>query len=343
MTVKVAIAGCTGYAGGELLRLLAQHPEVEVGALTGRSSAGDRLVQHHPQLSAYADRIVEPTELATLRGHDVVFLALPHGASGPLAAELSQDTLVIDAGADFRLESSQEWQAFYGSPHAGTWPYGMPELPGQREVLAQTRRVAVPGCFPTTATLALLPAVTARLVTGEDVVIVAPTAPSGAGKAAKAHLMASELLGSATAYGVGGGHRHNPEIRQNLRRLGAAEPTVSFTPVLVPMSRGILATCTAPLASPTTADQVRQAYLEAYADEPFVQLLPEGQWPQTQSALGSNMCQVQVTVDEAAGRLVAIAALDNLTKGTSGAAIQCMNLALGLPETTGLHGQGVAP
>jgi N-acetyl-gamma-glutamyl-phosphate reductase len=343
MTVRIAVAGCTGYAGGELLRLLLQHPEVSIGSLTAKSSAGSKLIEHHPHLLPLADVEVLDTTAEHLSGHDVVFLALPHGTSAAVAEQLGDEVLVIDAGADFRLEDAAAWQKFYGTPHAGTWPYGLPELPGQRAALAATRRIAVPGCFPTTVTLALLPALTAGLVDGRDVVVVAPTGPSGAGKSLKVNLLAAELLGSASAYGVGGGHRHVPEMLQNFRRLGASDPTLSFTPVLVPMARGILATVTAPLVDGTDSASVRAAYADAFADEPFVHLLPDGIWPQTQAVLGSNAVQVQVTVDEAAGRLVAVAALDNLTKGTAGGAVQSMNLALGLPETTGLSTIGVAP
>ncbi len=344
MVVRVAVAGCTGYAGGEVLRLLLEHPGVEIGALTAGSSAGGRLGEHQPHLWPLADREIQPTDAGTLAGHDVVFLALPHGTSGPIAEQLGDDTLVIDCGADFRLTDPAAWQQFYGSEYAGSWPYGLPELPGQRQTLARTTRVAVPGCYPTSVTLALMPAVTAGLIDGHDVVVVAASGPSGAGKSLKPHLLGAELMGSASAYGVGGVHRHTPEILQNLALLGASEPTLSFTPVLVPMSRGILATCTAPLANPGIGiEQVRAAYAEAYAGEEFVHLLPEGQWPQTQAVLGSNGVQVQVAVDAAAGRLVAVAAIDNLTKGTAGGAVQCMNLALGLDETTGLPRIGVAP
>jgi N-acetyl-gamma-glutamyl-phosphate reductase len=252
--------------------------------------------------------------------------------------------VVIDCGADFRLEQAEAWQQFYESPHAGTWPYGLPELPGQRDKLSGARAIAVPGCYPTAATLALLPAITHNLTAARDVVIVAASGPSGAGRSLKPHLLGAELMGSASAYSVGGVHRHIPELLQNFAACGASEPSVSFTPVLVPMSRGILATCTARLADhEITHDQVYAAYTETYADEPFVQLLPAGQWPQTKSVLGSNAVQVQVTVDHEVGRLVAVAALDNLAKGTAGAAVQCMNLALGLPETTGLTTIGVAP
>ncbi|HZA71332.1 MAG TPA: N-acetyl-gamma-glutamyl-phosphate reductase [Propionibacteriaceae bacterium] len=344
VSVRAAVAGATGYAGGELLRLLLAHPDVEVGAVTGGASAGKRLGEQQPQLMPLVDRVVADTTPEILAGHDVVFLALPHGASAALAAQLHPDTVVIDCGADFRLEDAAAWQEFYGSEHAGTWPYGLPELPGQRDKLSGARTIAVPGCYPTTATLALLPAITEGLTDAHDTVIVAASGPSGAGRALKPHLLGSELIGSAAAYGVGGVHRHTPELLQNFRTCGAEQPSVSFTPVLVPMSRGILATCTTPLLEPgLTAAQAYAAYATAYADEPFVHLLPEGQWPQTQSVLGANTVQIQVTVDRAAGRLVAVAALDNLTKGTAGGAVQCMNLALGFPETTGLPLVGVAP
>lgn len=343
--VRVAVAGASGYAGGEVLRLLLGHPFVEIGALTAGSNAGEQLGALQPHLNPLAGRVLEETRLETLAGHDVVVLALPHGQSGPLAAalgDLDDSVLVIDCGADFRLSEPGEWERFYGSPHAGTWPYGLPELPGQREQLLGARRVAVPGCYPTVSTLALAPAIAAGLVE-PDVVVVAASGTSGAGKAAKAHLLGSEVMGSVSAYGVGGVHRHTPEITQNLGRLTDAEVKVSFTPLLVPMPRGILATCSAPLLAPLTAAEAYDVYAKAYADEPFVHLLPVGQWPQTKSVVGSNAVHLQVTVDEAAGRLVAVGAVDNLAKGTGGAAVQCLNLALGFDETTGLTAVGVAP
>ena len=343
--VRVAVAGASGYAGGEVLRLLLGHPAVEIGAVTAGSNAGERLGALQPHLVPLAERVLEPTTAATLAGHDVVVLGLPHGQSGPIAAELghdSKETVVIDCGADFRLQQAGDWERFYGSAHAGTWPYGLPELPGQRELLRGARRIAVPGCYPTVSTLTLAPAVGEGLV-GPDLVVVAASGTSGAGKAPKPHLLGSEVMGSASAYGVGGAHRHTPEIIQNLGGLMDGEPRVSFTPLLVPMSRGILATCSAPLAGPLTAQEAHDVYAKAYADEPFVHVLPPGQWPQTQSVLGSNAVHVQVTVDEAAGRLVAVGAVDNLAKGTAGAAVQCLNLALGLEETTGLSAVGLAP
>ncbi|MGV3565061.1 MAG: N-acetyl-gamma-glutamyl-phosphate reductase [Nocardioides sp.] len=339
---RVAVAGASGYAGGELLRHLLAHPEVEIGALTGASNAGQPLGALQPHLVPLADRVLEETTTEVLSGHDVVFLALPHGQSGAVAAELGEGTVVIDCGADFRLQDPAAWAAFYGGEHAGTWPYGLPELPGARDRLRGATRVAVPGCYPTVSTLTLAPAVAAGLVE-PDVVVVAASGTSGAGKAAKPHLLGSEVMGNASAYGVGGSHRHTPEITQNLSGLVDGTVSVSFTPLLVPMSRGILATCSAPLARDVSAVEAREVYEKAYADEQFVHVLPEGLWPQTQSVTGSNAVHVQVTVDEAARRLVAVGAVDNLAKGTAGAAVQCMNLALGLDEGTGLTTIGLAP
>ncbi|GAA4927115.1 N-acetyl-gamma-glutamyl-phosphate reductase [Streptomyces coeruleoprunus] len=342
MTVRVAVAGASGYAGGEVLRLLLAHPGVEIGALTGNSNAGQRLGALQPHLLPLAGRVLEPTEPGVLAGHDVVFLALPHGQSAAVAEQLGDDVLVIDMGADFRLRDAAAWEKFYGSPHAGTWPYGLPELPGARAALEGSKRVAVPGCYPTAVSLALFPAYGAGLAEPEAV-IVAASGTSGAGKAAKPHLLGSEVMGSMSPYGVGGLHRHTPEMAQNLGAAAGEPVTVSFTPTLAPMSRGILATCTAKAKPGTTAEDVRAAYEKAYADEPFVHLLPEGQWPATASVYGSNAVQVQVAYDATAGRIIAISAIDNLTKGTAGGAVQSMNIALGLPEDTGLSMIGVAP
>ncbi|MBB6171074.1 N-acetyl-gamma-glutamyl-phosphate reductase [Nocardiopsis mwathae] len=342
MGYTAAIAGASGYAGGELLRLLLAHPDIEIGALTAGGNAGTGLGDHQPHLVPLADRVLAETTTDNLAGHDLVFLALPHGQSAAIARQLGDDVLIVDCGADFRLKDAAAWEAYYGTPHAGTWPYGLPELPGARDALAGATRIAVPGCHVTTATLALFPALAAGLVE-PDLVVVAVTGTSGAGKAPKAHLIGSEVMGSAAPYGVGGAHRHNPEIVQNLSGVAGGDVTLSFTPILAPMPRGILATCSAPLAPGTTEEQVRAAYERRFSAEPFVHLLPEGTWPTTAMTLGANTALVQVTVDAAAGRMVAIAALDNLTKGTAGGALQSANIALGLPEATGLPMTGVAP
>ncbi|MFJ7961229.1 N-acetyl-gamma-glutamyl-phosphate reductase [Streptomyces sp. NPDC096319] len=342
MTVRVAVAGASGYAGGELLRLLLTHPHVEIGTLTGHSNAGQRLGALQPHLLPLADRVLAPTAPEELAGHDVVFLALPHGQSAAVAEQLGPDVLVVDMGADFRLKDPADWETYYGSAHAGTWPYGLPELPGARAALEGSKRVAVPGCYPTAVSLALFPAYAEGLAEPEAV-IVAASGTSGAGKAAKPHLLGSEVMGNMSPYGVGGGHRHTPEMIQNLSGPAGERVTVSFTPTLAPMPRGILATCTATAKPGVTAETVRAAYEKAYADEPFVHLLPEGQWPATSSVYGSNAVQVQVAYDANANRIIAISAIDNLTKGTAGGAVQSMNIALGLPETTGLSTIGVAP
>ncbi|WP_433888272.1 N-acetyl-gamma-glutamyl-phosphate reductase [Streptomyces sp. CA-111067] len=342
MVVRTAVAGASGYAGGEVLRLLLGHPEVEIGALTAHASAGRRLGAVQPHLLPLADRVLSETSAEVLAGHDVVFLALPHGQSAAVARQLGDDVLVVDMGADFRLKDPADWERFYGSPHAGTWPYGLPELPGGRAALEGSKRVAVPGCYPTAVSLALFPAYAAGIAEPEAV-IVAASGTSGAGKAAKPHLLGSEVMGSMSPYGVGGAHRHTPEMIQNLSAAAGEPVNVSFTPTLAPMPRGILATCTAKARPGVTGDEVRAAYEKAYADEPFVRLLPPGQWPATASVYGSNAVQLQVAFDEGAQRIIAISAIDNLTKGTAGGAVQSMNIALGLPEATGLSTIGVAP
>ncbi|MGV0698436.1 N-acetyl-gamma-glutamyl-phosphate reductase [Mycolicibacter sinensis] len=343
--VSVAVAGASGYAGGEILRLLLGHPayadgRLTIGALTAAGNAGSTMGEQHPHLMPLADRVLQPTEVDVLAGHDVVFLGLPHGHSAVLAEQLGDDTLVVDCGADFRLDDPTDWERFYGTSHAGTWPYGLPELPGAREQLKDARRIAVPGCYPTAALLALFPAVAAGLIE-PDVSVVAVSGTSGAGKAAKVDLLGSEVIGSARAYNIAGAHRHTPEIGQGLRAVTHRDVTVSFIPVLIPASRGILATCTAKTTTPLP--KLRAAYEKAYQSEPFVRLLPEGQLPKTGSVIGGNAAHLAVAVDEDASTFIAIAAIDNLVKGTGGAAVQAMNLALGWPESEGLSTVGVAP
>ncbi|WP_433876597.1 N-acetyl-gamma-glutamyl-phosphate reductase [Sinomonas atrocyanea] len=353
MTITAAVSGASGYAGGEVLRLLANHPDVEIGAITAHSSAGSRLGELQPHLLSLADRVIVETTAENLAGHDVVFLALPHGASAEVAAALPEGTLVIDAGADHRLEDPEAWFRFYRSEHAGTWPYGLPELPTggsvggrvakQRDKLVGARRVAVPGCYPTSALLALTPGFAAGLLEPEDVVIVSASGTSGAGKSAKPHLLGSEVMGSMSPYGVGGGHRHTPEIEQGLSNAAGVPVSVSFTPTLAPMSRGILTTATARVKPGVGAEQLRAAWDEAYAGESFIHVLPEGQWPATQMVVGSNHAAIQLAFDEHAGRVIVSSVIDNLTKGTAGGAVQSMNIALGLPEGAGLAQLGVAP
>ncbi|HWT32824.1 MAG TPA: N-acetyl-gamma-glutamyl-phosphate reductase [Microbacterium sp.] len=351
MPYSVAVSGASGYAGGELLRILAGHPDVEIRTVTAHSNAGDPLVAHQPHLRSLAHLTLQPTTPEILAGHDVVFLALPHGQSGQYTDALGDVPLVIDAGADHRLTSQDAWDAFYGGAFHEPWTYGVPELPvaggKQRGALAGASRIAAPGCNASTVSLSLAPGVAAGVIDPGDIVTVLAVGPSGAGKSLKPHLLGSELLGSANPYAVGGTHRHIPEIKQALAAASGAATTagihVSFTPVIVPMARGILATSTAPIAPGVTDAQIRQAWEDAYAGETFVQLLPAGQVPRTADVLGANTALLGLAIDRDANRVVVVAAVDNLVKGTAGAAVQSMNIALGLPEDRALTVNGVAP
>jgi N-acetyl-gamma-glutamyl-phosphate reductase len=335
---RVAVAGASGYAGGELLRLIAGHPDLELVAATAHQQAGATLATVHPHLVDYHDLVLSPTGPDLLAGADLVFLALPHGSSAALAAELPEQVKVADLGADHRLRDPEAWQRWYGGEHASAWVYGLPELPGQRAAIAAAARVAGTGCYAAAITLALAPLLAAGLVEPEDVVVVAASGTTGAGREPKPHLTASEVMGDLSPYKVGA-HQHVPEITQ---ATGAV--SLSFTPVLAPMPRGILATVTArPTHGRATAQAVRAALAAAYPDEPFVRLLPEEAWPHTAATLGANSCLLQATVDTHSGRVIVVSALDNLGKGAAGQAVQCANLMLGLDETAGLSANGVAP
>ncbi|MBD8025007.1 N-acetyl-gamma-glutamyl-phosphate reductase [Microbacterium gallinarum] len=349
MTYSVAVSGASGYAGGEILRILAAHPDVEIRTVTAHSNAGQPLIQHQPHLRSLAHLTLSETTPEILAGHDIVFLALPHGQSGQYTDALGDAALVIDAGADHRLESAADWDTFYGGDFHEPWVYGVPELltggAKQRERLVGASRIAAPGCNASTVSLSLAPGVAAGVIDPGDIVTVLAVGPSGAGKALKPNLLASEILGSANPYAVGGTHRHIPEIRQALAAAGTPADgiRISFTPVLVPMARGILATSTAPIANGATDAEIRSAWESAYGDETFVQLLPAGQFPRTADVVGANTALMGLAIDRAANRVVVVTAVDNLVKGTAGAAVQSMNIALGLAEGTALSVNGVAP
>jgi N-acetyl-gamma-glutamyl-phosphate reductase len=341
--VTASVAGASGYAGGELLRLLAAHPDFEIGPLAAGSSAGQVLGALHPNLTSLADRPLLSTEASTLADADIVFLALPHGESAALAAQLPAGLPVVDLGADFRLRDAAAWQTYYNPNHAGTWTYGLPELPGHRALVASSTRIANPGCFATSVIVALAPILAGGLARAADVVVVAASGTSGAGRKPTDGLLATQVMGSMSAYKVGGVHQHTPEMEQALSDVSGAPVSVSFTPFLAPMSRGIVATCTAVAHEGVTTQDVRAALNEAYADEPFVHLLPSGTWPQTSSVYGTNAVHLQAAVDEHAGRVVVVSAIDNLGKGAAGQALQNANLVLGLDEQAGLTANGVAP
>ena len=347
MGIRVAVAGASGYAGGELLRLIAAHPDLELGPVTAGSSAGAAVTDLHPHLSGLASRVFEPTEPGCLAAADLIFLALHHEESAAVAAELPASAAVIDLSASFRLANPDDWATFYRTQHAGQWAYGLPELPGGRAQIKTARRVAAPGCYATAIILALAPLLATGVAEPADLVVMAASGTSGAGRAPRHSLLASEVMGAVTGYQVGGVHRHTPEIEQALAGVAGRRVTLSFTPMLAPMPRGILATCTARLspaaAGPDAADAPRQALAAAYAREPFIRLLPAGQWPSTASTTGSNVAVLQATADQHAGRAVVVCALDNLVKGAAGQAIQIANLMLGLPESAGLPMNGVAP
>jgi N-acetyl-gamma-glutamyl-phosphate reductase len=340
--MQVAVGGASGYAGGELLRLVDAHPELELAAAAAGASAGVPVADLHPQLPHLASTLFTETRADVLADADLVMLALPHGESAALARDLPTHLPVVDLGADFRLDDAADWEHFYGSEHAGTWTYGLPELAGARDRIRSSSRVANPGCYVTAVTLALAPLLSAGLVLGDDIVVVAASGTSGAGRAPRPSLLASEVMGSMSAYKVGGRHQHTPEIAQNLRSVTGTDVSVSFTPTLAPMSRGILATCTA-RGPDTNEAEVLDCLDAAYADEPFVHLLPAGRWPTTGATVGSNSVHLQAAHDPRTGRVSVVAAEDNLVKGAAGQAVQNANLMLGLPETTGLSAIGVAP
>jgi N-acetyl-gamma-glutamyl-phosphate reductase len=337
MGARIAIAGASGYAGGELLRLVGGHPDLDVAALTAQSSVGRPVGEVHPNLRSVAGLVFAETSAAALAGADLVFCALPHGASAALAAELPADTKIVDLGSDHRLVDPVAHAQHYGGQHPAPWTYGLPELPGQREAIANSTRVANTGCHAVAAILAIAPLLAAGVAEPDDIVLTSASGTSGAGKAVAAHLLGSEVMGDLTGYKVGA-HRHVPEIKQ-----ATGAQTLTMTPVLAPMPRGILASVA---LKPTTAvdiTQLRDVFAAAYDDEPFVHLLAPGQQPRTAMTAGSNSAHLQVEIDADSGRIIVTSAIDNLGKGAAGQALQDANLMLGLPETAGLTVDGVAP
>ena len=337
--MRVGVVGASGYAGGELLRLLAVHPEFEPFCVTAHSNAGEPITSVHPQLTAYSGRNFSAFQASDLNSCQLIFLALPHGESAKVVASLDSKMKIVDLGADFRLEDCSKWKQYYGGTHAGTWTYGAPELPGARAVIANSTQVANPGCYATAIALGTAPA--SAFADFSDVVVVAASGTSGAGRSAKINLMASEVMGSLTSYKFAGAHQHTPEIEEAVTRATGISTAISFTPILAPMPRGILATITMKLKSALSTEEAHRAYLTTYENEEFVRVLPMGEMPQTSSVLGSNYVAIQVAVDTHTNRLVISVAIDNLVKGAAGQAIQNANLICGLPETMGLTAMGL--
>ena len=334
MGYRIAIAGASGYAGGELLRLICAHPDLDVGAVTAHGNAGQRIGDVHPNLRSIADLVLTETTPDAVRDADVVFFALPHGASAHLAAQLDPAQKLVDLGSDHRLTEPAAHARYYGGDYSQAWTYGLPELPGQRAVIAASARVANTGCHAVAAILAAAPLVAAGVAAADDVVVVSASGTSGAGRSALAHLLGSEVMGDLSGYKVGA-HRHVPEIKQ-----AASIESLTFTPVLAPMPRGILASVS---LKPLGATDPRECLAAAYADEPFVHVLPPGQQPHTAATAGSNSAHLQAVIDQDSGRIIVTCAIDNLGKGAAGQALQNANLMLGLPETAGLSADGLAP
>jgi N-acetyl-gamma-glutamyl-phosphate reductase len=337
--VEVGIVGASGFTGAELLRLCAGHPDLEVRVATGDTMAGTRAADLYPSLAAAHPTLAfTPYEPDGLAGLDLVFLGLPHGASQAIVPELlGKVGHLVDLAADFRLQDPGLYPQWYGEAHTApellpAFAYGLPEL--YRAEIQQADHVATPGCYPTAATLALAPLVRRGLVETTGVIVDAASGVSGAGRPPKPTTTFCAVDEDFTAYGILD-HRHTPEMEQVL---GAS---VLFTPHLAPMNRGILATCYARPSAPTTTEALLEVLRDAYADEPFV-VVVDGS-PSTKATLGSNVVHVTARYDERTGTVLAIAALDNITKGASGGAVQCANLLLGLPETTGLPIAGVFP
>lgn len=338
--MKTAVIGASGYAGGELLRLLASHPYFDVVTITAHSNVGELVTSVHPQLQSYKDRRFTAADVIDFSSIELVFLALPHGESAAFIAKIPSNVKIVDLGADFRLEDASQWKKYYGGEHAGAWIYGLPELAsGQRDAIKKENRVANPGCYATSISLGIAPAV--GLIDVSDIVVVAASGTTGAGRSARNNLIASEVMGSLTSYKFGGIHQHTPEIEQAISAAAHKPAKISFTPILAPMPRGILSTITAKLNNPVTTEQAHELFVKAYETEFFVDVLPLGQMPKTGALTGSNKVQIQVAVDEHTNRLIISVAIDNLGKGAAGQAIQNANLICNLPEDAGLSLDGL--
>ena len=337
--MKIGVVGASGYAGGELLRLLAFHPHFEVTAITAHSNAGELITSVHPQLQSYAGKkfsAFDPNDFASC---DLIFLALPHGESAKVIAQLPTTSKIVDLGADYRLESADQWSKYYGGDYAGSWTYGLADIESFKSQISQSTRVSNPGCYATSIALGAAPA--ASIADLSDVVVVAASGTTGAGRSAKINLIASEVAGSLTSYKFGGVHQHTPEIEQTLTKISGTQAKISFTPILAPMPRGILSTITAKLAKKVTTEEAHSLYVKYFADSQFVTVLPIGVMPKTAALTGTNHVQIQVAVDDHTSRLVISVAIDNLGKGAAAQAIQNANLMCGLDEAAGLRFDGL--
>ncbi len=339
--MKIGVIGASGYSGGELLRLLLKHPSFTLEYIAAGTQAGSLITDIHPQLIPLGGQKFEATEVTRMNQCDLLFFALPHGESAKLISKINPDIKVVDLGADFRLASADSWQKYYGGVHAGTWVYGLPEIPGQRKKIAGAQQIANPGCYATVIALAAAPALANELIEADDIVVVAASGTTGAGRKASNYLLASEVMGSLSSYKFGGIHQHTPEIEETLTSVAGTSAKISFTPVLAPMPRGILATVTARLTKSLYTIEIQKLYQEFFAAEEFVTGLSGTSLPHTSATIGSNSTLMQVAVDTHTNRLIISAALDNLGKGAASQAIQNANIISGLPENAGLTSIGI--
>ena len=339
--MKIGVVGASGYAGGELLRLLSEHPKFTLAYISAGTNAGEEIASIHPHLLHFGNRKFEETSFTGIDKCDLVFLALPHGQSAELIAKISPQVKVVDLGADFRLASESSWEKYYGGSYAGQLAYGLPEIGGNTELISSSSRIANPGCYATAIILGSAPAITEKFIDASDLVVVAASGTTGAGRSAKINLIGSEVMNNLVSYKFGGAHQHTPEIEENLSKLADTEVKISFTPILAPMPRGILATVTAKLSSSVTTEEAHSTYEKYFEKSPFVKVLPIGTMPQTSATLGTNKVLIQVAVDSHTNRLVVSIAIDNLGKGAAGQAIQNANLMSGFPQDLGLKQTGV--
>jgi N-acetyl-gamma-glutamyl-phosphate reductase len=331
--MNVGVIGASGYAGGELLRLLSNHPKFQISYISAGTNAGELVTAVHPHLSNFERSKFESTDLSRINTCDLVFIALPHGESGKLISQIKDQVRIIDLGADFRLANKQSWEKYYSGDYAGQWIYGLPEIIGATQIAKETR-VANPGCYATAISLAIAPVI--DLVVAQDLVAVAASGTTGAGRSAKISLIASEVMNSMSSYKFGGVHQHTPEIEECLSKVAKTSVNLSFTPILAPMPRGILATVTSKLNDSISVERIRQIFESFYQTSPFVCLLPQGQMPMTSSVTGTNNAQIQVAIDDHTKRLVVSCVIDNLGKGAAGQAIQNANLICGFEQDLGL-------
>ena len=337
--MKTAVIGASGYAGGELLRLLSIHPHLVVTQVSAHSNAGELITSVHPHLTTHQGEKFLSFESLNFEDIDVAFIALPHGQSAAIVDKFASKTKIVDLGADFRLSDSTQWSKYYDGAHAGAWTYGLPEIPGARKKIVQSTRVANPGCYATSIITGVIPAL--DMIDSSDIVVVAASGTTGAGRNAKINLIASEVMGSLTSYKFGGVHQHTPEVEQELSAAAGKDVKISFTPILAPMPRGILSTITARLAKKVNTQEVHAMYSSFYKDDYFIDVLPLDQMPKTGSLTGSNKIQMQVAVDSHTQRLVISVAIDNLGKGAASQAIQNANLMCGFHEGAGLSTDGL--